>query len=100
MFGDVKVAFASITGNGALRFELSDSPPEGAPVMAVNLTVKTDLKEMPYMRWTSYDGHRPISLITREPSGDFDFQTKGNDAGGFLPNGILCDTEVAEQRPL
>lgn len=87
MFGDVKVAFASITGNGALRFELSDSPPEGAPVMAVNLTVKTDLKEMPYMRWTSYDGHRPNFTNYSGAKWDFDFQTKGNDAGGSYQTG-------------
>jgi len=87
MFGDVKVGFSSITGNGALRFEMNDNPPEGAPVITVNLSVKTDLKEMPYMRWTSYDGNRANITHYSGAKWDFDFQMKGGSVESFYQTG-------------
>jgi hypothetical protein len=90
MFGDVRQAFTSITGNGALRFEISDDPPAGAPVMNVSLVVKTDSKEMPYLRWTSFDGYKQNTSYYSGAKWDFDFQMKGSDAGSAYQTGYTA----------
>jgi hypothetical protein len=79
IFGDIRISFLSSTGNGAIRFELSDNPPENAPLIEIKLAINSDPKEMPYYRYVHFEDRRQSITYYAGAKFDFDFQMKGSD---------------------
>ena len=83
MFIDIRQAFLASMGNGAIKFEASDNPPENAPVIEVKLAINSDDKEMPYFRNVHVEsGHRSITYYAGAKF-DFDFSMKGGDLPAY-----------------
>lgn len=83
IFIDVRQAFLSSMGNGAIKFEISDSPPENAPVIEVKLAINSDPKEMPYFRNMHFEsGHQSLTYYAGAKF-DFDFSIKGSDSTAY-----------------
>ena len=75
---DIRHTFTSVSGNGAIKFEFADNPPQGAPVIEVNLSIKSDEKTMPYFRYVNHDGSRSNVTYYAGAKFDFDFVMKGS----------------------
>jgi hypothetical protein len=83
MLGDIRHTFLSVTGNNAIRFEPADEAPAGAPVIEVNLSIKSDQKEMPYFRYAHFDGNHQSITYYAGAKFDFDFIMKGSGAAFY-----------------
>lgn len=77
---DIRQAFLPSLGNGAIKFELSDNPPENAPLIDVKLAINSDPKEMPYFRYVYFEDRRQSVTYYAGAKFDFDFTMKGADA--------------------
>lgn len=81
MFGDIRQSFLSSLGNGAIKFELTDNPPENAPLIEVKLAINSDPKERPYYRYLHFEDRRQSITYYAGAKFDFDFQMKWAGAG-------------------
>jgi hypothetical protein len=87
MLIDLRQAFSSTSGGGAIKFELADTVPENAPWMKLTFSVKSDPVGLPYVRWSSWDGNK--EHISYYPSGkiDFGFEMKGSTDASYYQTG-------------
>lgn len=77
---DIRHTFTTVSGNGAIKFEVTDNPPAGAPVIEINLSIKSDPKELPFFQSRQFDGSRYSTRYYSGAKFDFDFVMKGNGA--------------------
>lgn len=104
LLGDIRHTFTSVSGNGAIKFEITDNPPAGAPVVEVNLSIKSDKKELPYFQSRLFDGSRYSVTYYAGAKFDFDFVMKGSDSAFYqtgytaIPNNL--QPGVADRRDM
>src|SRR6185295_7350534 len=80
VLGDIRHTFTTVSGNGAIRFEPADDLPADAPVIEVNLSIKSDPKEMPFFQSRHFDGSRFSTTYYSGAKFDFDFVMKGSNS--------------------